>query len=85
MTLLLWRRRGENLYFLAPRRETLNLPIPAAARSLIDRAALSSGKTRTDFILEAARRAAEETLLDRAMIATSRFAFGSDNLDDNRG
>jgi uncharacterized protein (DUF1778 family) len=52
-----------------PRRETLNLRIPAAERNLIDRAALSSGKTRTDFILEAARRAAEETLLDRAMLS----------------
>jgi len=49
-------------------RETLNLRIPAAERSLIDRAALSSGKTRTDFILSAARRAAEEALLDRALL-----------------
>ena len=41
------------------RRDTLNLRIPAAERNLIDRAALSTGKTRTDFVLEAARRAAE--------------------------
>ncbi|MCA0239240.1 MAG: DUF1778 domain-containing protein [Proteobacteria bacterium] len=53
------------------RRETLNLRIPAAERHLIDRAALSSGKTRTDFILSAARRAAEEALLDRALIVAS--------------
>lgn len=53
------------------RRETLNLRIPAAERSLIDRAALSSGKTRTDFILSAARRAAEEALLDRALVLVS--------------
>jgi uncharacterized protein (DUF1778 family) len=53
------------------RRETLNLRIPAAERNLIDRAALSSGKTRTDFILSAARRAAEEALLDRALILVS--------------
>ena len=39
-----------------PHRDTLNLRIPAAARNLIDRAALPTGKTRTDFILEAARR-----------------------------
>jgi len=50
------------------RRETLNLRIPAVERNLIDRAASSSGKTRTDFILGAARRAAEEALLDRALI-----------------
>ena len=53
----------------SPRRDTLNLRIPAAERNLIDRAAESSGKTRTDFILEAARRAAEEALLDRAMLS----------------
>ena len=53
------------------RRETLNIRIPAAERSLIDRAALSSGKTRTDFILSAARRAAEEAILDRALILVS--------------
>ena len=58
-----------------PRRESLNLRIPAASRSLIDRAAQSSGKTRTDFILEAARRAAEETLLDQAMISVSPEAY----------
>ena len=48
-------------------RESLNLRIPAAERGLIDRAAKSSGKTRTDFILSAARRAAEEELLDRTI------------------
>ncbi len=52
-------------------RETLNIRIPTAERNLIDRAALSSGKTRTDFILSAARRAAEEALLDRALILVS--------------
>lgn len=59
----------------APRRESLNLRIPAASRSLIDRAAQSSGKTRTDFILEAARRAAEDTLLDQAMISVNPEAY----------
>ena len=55
----------------SPRRDTLNLRISATARNLIDRAAESSGKTRTDFILEAARRAAEDVLLDRAFYAVS--------------
>jgi uncharacterized protein (DUF1778 family) len=58
-----------------PRRDALNLRISAAERDLIDRAAESSGKTRTDFILEAARRAAEETLLDRALMVVSPEAF----------
>ena len=42
--------------------------IPPAERNLIDRAAQSAGKARTDFILEGARRAAEEHLLDRALM-----------------
>ena len=57
------------------RRETLNLRIPAAERSLIDRAAKSSGKTRTDFILGAARRAAEETLLDQTLFLVSPATY----------
>lgn len=56
-------------------RETLNLRIPAAERGLIDRAAQSSGKTRTDFILGAARRAAEEELLDRTVFVVSPAAY----------
>ena len=58
-----------------PRRDTLNLRIPAAERNLIDRAAESAGKTRTDFILEAARRAAEEAILDRALMVVSPEAY----------
>lgn len=57
------------------RRETLNLRIPAAVRSLIDRAAESSGKTRTDFILGAARRAAEEALLDRTVLSVNSTIY----------
>lgn len=56
-------------------RETLNLRIPAAERGLIDRAAKASGKTRTDFILSAARRAAEEELLDRTIFVVDATAY----------
>lgn len=41
------------------KRETLNLRIRPDARGLIDRAALVRGNNRTDFILDAARQAAE--------------------------
>ena len=58
-----------------PCRDTLNLRIPAAERNLTDRAAESAGKTRTDFILEAARHAAEETLPDRILITVSPEAY----------
>ncbi len=58
-----------------PSRDTVNIRIPAAARNLIDRAASTAGKTRTDFILEAARRAAEDTLLDRALVSVHPGAY----------
>ena len=57
------------------KRETLNLRIKPAERGLIDRAAQSLGKTRTDFVLDAARRAAEEALLDRAILTASPKAY----------
>jgi uncharacterized protein (DUF1778 family) len=53
------------------RRETLNIRIKASERGLIDRAAELTGKTRTDFILEATRRAAENALLDRTLFLVS--------------
>ena len=58
-----------------PKRETLNLRIKAEERGLIDRAARASGTTRTDFILDAARRAAEQTLLEQALIRVGPEAF----------
>src|SRR5689334_11974400 len=58
-----------------PRRDTLNLRIPTTERNLIDQAAAATGKTRTDFILSAARRAAEDALLDRAILSVSPEAY----------
>ena len=46
---------------------TINVRLPARTRDLIDSAATVSGKTRTEFILESARRSAEEVLLDQAV------------------
>jgi uncharacterized protein (DUF1778 family) len=57
------------------KRETLNLRIKPEERGLIDRAAKALGKNRTDFVLEAARRAAEDALLDRAILAVSPKAY----------
>ena len=56
-------------------RETLNIRIRAEQRDLIDRAARARGTNRTDFILDAASRAAESTLLDRALIVVSPGAY----------
>lgn len=61
----------------APRRDTLNLRIKPEERGLIDRAAALAGKTRTDFVLDAARHAAVETLTDRTMFNFDAEAFAS--------
>ena len=56
-------------------RDTLNLRIKPELRGLIDRAAQLAGKNRTEFVLEAARRAAEDALLDRTAFSVSPKAY----------
>lgn len=62
---------------LSVKRETLNLRIKPEERSLIDRAAKARGKNRTDFVLDAARMAAEEALLEQTIIAVSPKAYAA--------
>lgn len=57
------------------KREALNLRIKPSIRELIDRAAELTGKNRTNFVLDAARRAAEDTLLDRTVFTVSPKAY----------
>ncbi len=59
------------------KRETLNIRIKPEERSLIDRAAKVRGKNRTDFVLEAARAAATEALLDQTIISASSKAYAA--------
>jgi len=59
----------------ATKREALNIRIQPQIRELIDRAAQLSGKNRTDFVLDAARRAAEDALLDRAVLTVGPKAY----------
>ena len=59
------------------RREALNLRIKPAERGLIDRAAALTGKTRTDFVLGAARQAAEAALLDRAVFLVDSDTYAA--------
>jgi uncharacterized protein (DUF1778 family) len=59
----------------ARKRQSLNLRIKPEERGLIDRAAKMLGKNRTDFMLDAARRAAEDALLDRAIFTVSPKAY----------
>ena len=57
------------------RRESLNLRIQPDERALIDRAAELTGKTRTDFVLDAARRAAVEALTERSLFSVDAETF----------
>lgn len=59
------------------KRDTLNLRIRSDDRGLIDRAAALTGKTRTDFVLDAARQAAENALLDRTLMVVDEEAYSA--------
>ncbi len=48
---------------------TINLRIEAHTRQLIDDAALVLGKTRTEFMIDSARRQAIDVLLDQRLFA----------------
>jgi len=48
---------------------SINLRIEAGTRQLIDDAAAILGKTRTEFMVESARRQAVDVLLDRRLFA----------------
>ncbi|MDD2966066.1 MAG: DUF1778 domain-containing protein [Desulfovibrionaceae bacterium] len=56
-----------------PATASINLRISNEEKALIDQAAQSLGKTRTDFILENSLRAAEAIILDR-----TRFTLSSE-------
>lgn len=53
----------------------VNLRVRDDVRGLIDRAARMRGKTRSDFMIEAARRAAEEALLDQTLVTVDAASF----------
>jgi uncharacterized protein (DUF1778 family) len=57
------------------RRDTLSLRIKPEDWGLIDRAARLTGKTTADFVLEVARRAAEDALLDQTLFLAGADAF----------
>ena len=60
---------------VAARETTINLRAPATQRALIDQAAQVQGKTRTDFMLEAAYEKAQQVLLDRTVFALDAKSF----------
>jgi uncharacterized protein (DUF1778 family) len=59
-----------------PTRDTaINLRARAADRDLIDRAAQAQGKTRSDFMLEAARERARQVLVDQTFFQLDSRTF----------
>ena len=54
----------------------VSLRVEDEVRALIDQAAQIRGQTRADFIVAAAKRAAEETVLDQAL---AHAGLGSEN------
>jgi uncharacterized protein (DUF1778 family) len=59
------------------RRKPLNMRILPETRALIDLAAEVTGKNLTDFVLDAARQAAQNALLDRSVIPVSDKAYAA--------
>ena len=59
----------------AARGVTINLRADQAKRALIDRAAESVGKNRSEFMLDAACRQATEVLLDRKLFLLEENAY----------
>ena len=55
--------------------QAVNLRVRRDVRTLIDRAAKAQGKTRSDFMIDAARRAAEESLLDQALVRVDQETY----------
>jgi uncharacterized protein (DUF1778 family) len=55
----------------------ISLRIPPSDRDLIDRASAAVGKSRTEFMLESARAAATDALIDRRMFVLNAKQFKS--------
>ena len=60
------------------RRDTpINIRVPTALRDLIDNAATLTGKTRSDFILESAKKQATDVLLDQRLFTIDEESYGA--------
>lgn len=58
-----------------PQTRAVNLRVREDLRGLIDRAARAQGKTRSDFMIDAARRAAEDALLDQTLVRVDDASY----------
>jgi uncharacterized protein (DUF1778 family) len=57
------------------RTNAVNLRVRTDIRTLIDRAAKAQGKSRSDFMIDAARRAAEDALLDQTLVRVDQKTY----------
>ena len=55
----------------------LSMRLPAGDIAIIDRAARIRGRSRTEFVRDAAVRAAEDALMERSIIRMSAEGFGA--------
>ncbi|MEL4016428.1 type II toxin-antitoxin system TacA family antitoxin [Dryocola clanedunensis] len=60
-----------------PKESPINIRAKAAQRDLIDRAAELVSKSRTDFVLEAACREAEDILLDQRLFMADENQYNA--------
>jgi uncharacterized protein (DUF1778 family) len=61
----------------AQRRSLINLRVTPRDRELIDRAAATLGKNRSEFMMEASRQAAEDALMDRTAFRLDAAHFSA--------
>jgi uncharacterized protein (DUF1778 family) len=59
----------------ARRTGNISLRVAPETLGLIDQAAQVAGKTRTGFMIDAVRKAAEEALLDQAFVGVDRSTY----------
>lgn len=55
--------------------KAINLRVRGDVRALIDQAARAQGRSRSDFMIEAARRAAEDAILDQRVIRVDHGTY----------
>ncbi len=55
----------------------MSMRLPEADIAVIDRAAALRGRSRTDFVRDAAVQAAEETIMERTLVRMSPEGFGA--------
>lgn len=55
----------------------ISMRLPEADVAIIDRAASLRGRSRTDFVRDAAVRAAEEVVMEQSLVRMSRGSFAA--------